>query len=307
MRSALVAVCVLGAAGCLPEFDDRPWLVDDTRVLAVRGAPAEQRPNMPVSFEALVVSTSGTAASNVDWSYCTRPRSVQERTGVTASCLAGDDLVDIDATTTVLSDACARFGPNPPPSDGEDGARRPADPDPTGGYYLPVRARVGVGDDEVVAFGFQRIRCDLAGATRAIFDEFEERYTLNQAPAIETTTLVEGSSEIDLASGPVAVSAGATVELRVTPTAGAAEPYVVYSAEDAALFDRGESLTVSWYVTDGQLERAHQTRSRDALTGQPTLSNTWRLPDAATTAHGWIVLRDIRGGVTWSAFRVDLQ
>jgi hypothetical protein len=293
-------------ASCLPSFDDRPWLVDEARILAVRGTPAEERPNLPVAFEALVATPSGTATPLIEWAYCTKPRAIDERTGITASCLAGSDLVDIDASTTILADGCARFGPNPPPTDEQDGARRPADPDPTGGYYVPVRARLVADSQEVIAFGLQRVRCDLAGATRAIFDEFEDRYTLNLAPDIAGATLRDEGRESDVATGAATVAAGATVELRMTPAADAAEPYVVYSPEDAALFTRTESLTASWYVTAGELDRAHQTLTGDALSSGAVFTNQWHAPTTATTAHGWIVLRDTRGGVAWLPFTVQV-
>lgn len=269
--------------------------------------PAEQRPSGPVAFEALVATPNGTASPVVEWAYCTQPRALEERTGVTASCLAGDHLIDIDPATTVLADACARFGPNPPPTQEDEGARRPADPDSTGGYYVPVRARVVAEAEPLVAFGLQRVRCDLAGATRDIFDAFEDRYTLNVAPQLDSAMLRDEDRVFDLAGDAATVTAGATVELAVAPAADAAEPYVLYSAEDAALLERTESLTASWYVTAGELERAHETLTGDELAAGEVFGNRWTAPATGTATHGWIVLRDSRGGVTWLGFSVELR
>ncbi|MBX2803835.1 MAG: hypothetical protein KTR31_39530 [Myxococcales bacterium] len=274
------------AGSCLPTFDQQPYLVSEERVLAVRGLPAEAMPNDDVDYEALVVGPDGPIAQPVEWAYCTEPRRAEERTGVTASCASGDDLSVIEATTTVLSDACARFGPNPPPVAAGEPARRPADPDPSGGYFLPVRARV----DEAVAFGFQRIRCDLPGATREIFEAFQERYADNRHPEIEAVRVwAPDGSEVALSGAVASVEAGQTLRLEVVPAVDAVEPYVVYVPEASAVEDRTEELLTRWYVTDGVL-----------------LGDRLSLPDTAGPVHAWIVLTDSRGGSAWAGVRFDV-
>ncbi|MEM6997226.1 MAG: hypothetical protein AAF721_42370, partial [Myxococcota bacterium] len=175
-------VVLLVATACVPSFDDRPWRVDRPRVLAVASMPAEVRPSDPLTLHALVVTPDGPAEAVPEFSYCTQPRTAGERTAVTASCLRGEDLQATAASSVMLTDGCARFGPNPPPTQEGAAPQRAADPDPTGGYHVPVFARdVDLGAE---GFGAVRIRCDLAGATRAIFDAFEMRYTANVAPTI---------------------------------------------------------------------------------------------------------------------------
>src|SRR5207253_227540 len=58
-------------------------------------------------------------------------------------------------TATMPAAACATYGPDTPP-----GGFRPRDPDPSGGYYQPVRAALA---DAPLAFGLPR----LAGALAA--------------------------------------------------------------------------------------------------------------------------------------------
>jgi len=204
---------------------------------------------------------------------------------VTASCLEGDDLVDIDAETTVLSDACARFGPNPPPADGDAPALRPADPDPTGGYFLPVRAEV----NGVDAFGAQRIRCDLAGATREVFEAFQMDYEANRHPEIVAFTPDRS------------VSVDEVVDLVVQVSPDSEEAYVVYVPEASTLQEATEELTASWYMTSGTLSRGSE------ILGGGAATTRWTAPKAPGPVYGWVVVRDSRGGMAWEGFTVEVE
>jgi len=305
---AIVALLAVLLCGCFPSFEDRPWLVDKARVVGVRGVPAEARPNERVQFEALIASPSGTLVLPVQWAFCMAPRSIEERTGVTASCANGANLQPITNPAPVIADACARFGPNPPPTSGDEPPRRPADPDPSGGYYVPVRALVvdpSSGED-VASFGFQRIRCDLAGATRAIFEEYQDRYTENVNPSIGTVVAVDAAGVEYDASSVVQVAAGATLGIAVTAASDASEPYIVYEAENNVLRDHLESLEVSWSVSGGSLSRARQTLGESELSGG-VFETTWTAPTAPGAATIWIVLRDARGGSSWRSLDVMVE
>jgi hypothetical protein len=282
------------AAACAPSFGDRPWKVQDARILAIAVTPAEARPGEGVDLEALVVGPAGTAAANVEWSWCTQARTAEERTAVTESCAGGESLEPVVSPALVLFDACARFGPNPPPNEGDQLARRPADPDPSGGYFLPAGAYLR--SEPLRAFGFVRLRCDLAGVTRAIFDEYEARYTLNLNPQIESTTEA------------VHVAPGATVELELVAAAGSSEAYVVYDEANARLLDRREALHVRWYVTDGELGRAEQTREgSETGDGSAQFWTDWQAPSEVAQVFGWAVITDDRGGTAWVGFEVDVS
>jgi hypothetical protein len=180
--------------------------------------------------------------------------------------------------------------------------RRPADPDPTGGYYLPIQ--VTTEDNAgLLSFGFHRVRCDLAGATRDIFDAFQDRYRENRHPQISALFAQQGSETHNLLVDTMRVSAGESVVLVGQARADAFEDFVVYSAEDAKLFDRKEQLTLNWYITRGQLGASQQGL-------EPVLRETkteWRAPDSAGPVHGWLVLRDDRGGAAWSEFLIEVE
>ncbi|MGH1340895.1 MAG: hypothetical protein ACRBN8_05055 [Nannocystales bacterium] len=295
LAAALASFAVLG---CTPEFDDAPWRVEEPRVLAIASTPAEARPGDPVMLSTLAVSLDGTLAETPTWSVCTRPRTAAERTSVTAPCLEEEFLEPTPASMLVLSDACARFGPNPPPTEGDSEPQRPADPDPSGGYFLPVRAQAG----DAVAFGALRIRCDLPGVTRAIFDAFEERYLANETPRIHEVSL----DEVPLSANDIATvnhdsETTITVELPTT----AAEAYVRYDSANGVLVDEREWLRVQWFVTDGQLSAGQQTLT-DSQSAPPVASTLWTAPPEATTVHAWVVVTDARGGVAWRAFSIDV-
>ncbi len=304
----ILVVFALGVvSACFPSFEDRPWLVKDVRIVAVRGTPAEAEPNALVIFDALIASPSGLSTAAISWAFCMSPRRVEERTGVTAACANGDQLQAITNPAAVLADACARFGPNPPPTSSGEPPLRPADPDPTGGYYLPVRAAItdpSTGN-EVSAFGFHRIRCDLAGATRPVFEEYQDRYTQNVNPTIGRIVVIDDAGQEQDASAGPRVAAGTSVTIRVQPGDDAAEPYVVYDVANNLLRDRIEDLTVNWNVSAGELSRGRQTVAGDAEVR--SLETTWTAPDAAGTSRMWVVLRDARGGSDWMSFDVTVD
>ncbi len=300
MIRRIVAAASLIALGCTPEFDDAPWRIEEARVLAIATSPAEARPGDPVLLTALTASPQGTLDAAPLWSVCTRPRASAERTSVTAGCLEEDFLEPTAATMGVLSDACARFGPNPPPIEGDAAPQRPADPDPSGGYFLPIRAET----EDAAAFGALRIRCDLPGVTRAIFDAFEDRYVANESPRIEGVSL-SGGALLSL-EGVATVEGLSQTEITVELPADASEAYVRYDSANGVLVDEREWLRVQWFVTDGQLSAGQQTVFPSG-TGSEVASTSWTAPLGPTTVHGWIVVTDARGGVAWTAFTIRVE
>ena len=298
IRNLLWGALLLGA--CVPSFEDRPWLVDEPRILAVTITPAEARPGELVTFGALAVDVDGPRPDPVGWNYCARPRTAGERTGVTERCARGESLEAVSNPGTLLPDACARFGPNTPPTEGDAPAQRPADPDPSGGYYLPIRADVGDDNGGTLAFGFARVRCDLVGVTRAIFDDFEARYTANLNPIIHDVLYDDET----FTTAPTAAAAGSVGTLSVALAIDSFEDYVVYIAADGAIEPRAETLTVRWYVTGGELsvgEAFASPVSREASQVE------WTAPDNAGSVAGWVVVADDRGGLAWRDFTIAVQ
>ncbi len=196
-------------------------------------------------------------------------------------------------------DACRNFGPDPPsPLPGQP-AERPVDPDPTGGYYQPVRVEVPAAGGAAPSFvvGASRIVCGLAGATAEASAQFDQEYRNNQNPAVASLTLVQPSGDTAIPPGAasgVKVQRGASVTLRAAwatcpsePVCGdgvcgiaetpascpgdctqpkgctGSEQYVVYDPEAMALQVRREAIQIAWFTTGGTLGDDTSGRSPD--------------------------------------------
>ncbi len=295
---------VLGAAvasaplSCRPDLGERESLVTRTRVLAVRGEPPEAKPGEPVSWSLLVAGPEGPVAEpKASWALCATPKLLTENGAASAACL-GDGVRPLaegvaTISTTLPPDVCALFGPEVTSAD-----LRPRDPDVTGGYYLPVRVAVTDRDETAVAFGMQRASCALANAAADVTADYGRRYVANANPEL-------GPLEATLDGAPVALDAipsGATVSLRASWPAEAAERYVVYDLARRALTERREAMRVSWFSTAGSLESDRTGRSEEEL--ETTTTNAWTAPRAPGTSHLFVVLRDIRGGVAFATHTI---
>lgn len=280
-RSLLVLL-----AACDTGLDQRLALVDQPRVLAVRAEPAEAKPGSVITYSALVASPDGPLADPPSWAYCTAPKPPTEDNAVSEQCLETSALVELgtnpEVTGTLPSDGCIRFGPDTPP-----GGFRPRDPDPTGGYYQPVRAQVG----DLLAFGLSRITCKLPTAPAEVAREYDLRYAANQNPVLEPSLLAT-------------VPANSDVVLSASWPADAVETFLYYDSLSQSLVERRETMRVSWFVTAGALAvDASAVADDDSAT---SVSTTWRTP-ASGDVWLWFVLRDSRGGIAWQQLRVSVE
>lgn len=281
-RAWLLAMC----AACSSPLDQRLAIVDRPRVLAIVSTPAEVKPGAQVSYSALVASPEGTVTAMPTWALCTAPKPPTEDDAVSVPCV--DDpsaLIAIDpAAATIPANACMQFGPDVPP-----GGFRPRDPDPTGGYYQPVRADVS---GAAVAFGFTRITCNLAAAPPDVAHAYQTMYVANANPTLAV-------------AAPSSVAAGESVTLTASWPASAAESYLYFDPQQQALVTRRESMRVSWYATAGSLPvDASAVGEADAAT---SVSTTWRAPAGAGTVWLWFVLRDSRGGIATASAQVTVR
>jgi hypothetical protein len=337
----------LGAAllGCTPELDDRSFLVSGPRLLAIAASPAEAAPPAAVSFQALYVDASGArAAGELDWAYCVDRKPLTDDGTVSPSCVqaSGDGLVPFgsgpSASGALPQDGCRLFGPDSPQAIGDQPAGRPVDPDPTGGFYQPVRLRVRDGGD-TYAIGAARLTCGVGGATQDVAAELSHRYRLNESPAIASLTLVRKTGSVTVtpdASG-AQVTRGEEVTLKVTwaacPTTSAcgdgvcgidedvtgcagdcakpkgctgAEQYVWFDPATRTVAERREAIRIDWFATAGTL--GDDTSGRDeSEAGSSEVGNTWTAPDKAGDARLWVVVRDDRGGVGWEGYRIAVE
>jgi hypothetical protein len=308
-----VGVALLGSLlACIPEFESDLSLVEAPRVLALRSEPAEAAPGESVTVHALVAAPDGThEQAELDWSLCVARRPLTTLAPIAPECAALlDDPEVIDAlgsgpsvVATIPTDACRRFGPEPPPASPGEPTGRPVDPDPTGGYYQPVLAQLL--DDDTVNLLQARITCGLAGATQAQAAEFAQTYQPNLAPAVEGVRLLEDELQLLAADPPARVGAEQHVELRVRWSEADAETHVYFDPIALELDTRREAIAVAWYTTAGRLADARTGRAEDDLTTHS--DNTWVAPREAGLVFFWVVLRDDRGGVGWASFALEVE
>jgi hypothetical protein len=300
-------------AACKPDLGSPASLVDSNRYLAVVAEPPEVTPGDPVTLHALIVTPSGQVddSAMASWAICTTPKPVSVNNAVSDDCVfdaqtsvPGQGLM---ISATVPMDACSLFGPDPPQSPAGQPPLRPTDPDPTGGYYQPIRSLLE--DDPstkhfIEGFGLPRITCNLPDAPVDVATAYREQYTANKNPVIaQVLVSLDGATGVPL---PATVPAGKEVTFEVLWTADSAESFPVFDRTSRTLVTTRETLRVSWFTTDGTFEHDH-TGAGAGDTSTST-QNLWTAPSVtgAETVHMWVVLRDNRGGAAVQGFDVDV-
>jgi len=294
---SLGVVAAALAPACKPDFGERESLVDRTQVLAVRIDPPEAKPGETVSATLLVVSPDGPLdAPSASWAFCATPKLLTENGSVSAACLTPSGVTPIGdgrggISAPLPASGCFDFGPET-----QSAEVRPRDPDVTGGYYVPLRARIGASTAEpLTAFGFARLVCNLSNAPADAAARFRSEYTRNANP---TLLPVEARLESGGAVALDQVPRGARVVLRVSWRPEDAETYALFDVQSQAIVTRRESLRVSWFTTAGTYERDRSGRTDVEL--DTFTENVWSAPDDARTSHLSFVLRDARGGVAFA-------
>jgi hypothetical protein len=289
------AVALL-AAGCTPDFDDRESIMKGPRILAVRGDPPEVRPGESATYTALLAGPDGTLdGAGTQWAFCAAPMPLTENGPVSSACLGdavrplGDAAPSVSAATP--ADACALFGPDTPPGD-----FRPRDPDSTGGFYQPVRVEA-LGR---VAFGLERITCNLPNAPLEAAVELAQRYHANKNPALLPLVATVRGAPVALDGIP----AGEDVRFEVGWKGEDAEGFPAFDPKLQAVIDRREALRVFWYATAGAFQT--DVTGRSEAETETSVSNAWRAPAQATRVFLWLVLRDSRGGVDFASYELSV-
>jgi len=297
MRHSLPLLLALGA--CQPDLGPDDPIVTGPTILAIAADPAEAAPYGASTFRALVASPTGTLGdAALDWALCTAPKPPAEDNAVSVDCLGEGAAVPLGRAATVTApipaDACARFGPDTPPQPPGSPPLRPRDPDVTGGYYQPVRARLGA----LTAFALFRITCNLPGATAEVAAEYRARYPANNNPRLGALEAFAGDQPVDLSRIP----RQSALRLRISWSADSSETYPVYDAASGALVDRREALRLSWLASAGRFASGHTGVSGDSAA---TSSDNGFTPSADGPIHLWLVLRDERGGVDYRGFELQ--
>ncbi len=296
------------SAGCQPNLGSAPSVIDGPRILAVQANPAEAAPGTMVSYTALTVygNNAGTGEPGpsvmlpIDWAFCTKEKPLSDLADISEYCFTYLDdasasfLTELtpspsggSATGFIPTQACMLFGPALPPAMNGMPPGRPTDPDPTGGYYQPVRLILqSSGAPLLVAEESRLLGCGLPGATNVVYTQFQMEYHANTNPALTGIEVVSGgvttplSPDSDTGTGPgFPVKAGSKITLRASwpacpaaptmaPASGCgAETYAYYDPLAQTVFDaaRGADGLVVRHVGRLRLrpDRTRRERPRD--------------------------------------------
>lgn len=281
----LVSGCVIGSNKYQRPRDlEDSWLVDRTRLLAVRVEPPEIAPGETATFEALLPQPDQDEPWPRVWFACP----VSED-GAGFGCNL--DLGGTGSVPTGLEDGFIGLEPGFPPAytapadllDGlqDEGERREG---------VQVLAQVAALppeflDDPTVAIDFNDVEM---GFKRLVVSEAT---TPNRNPVIDEFV-------IDRLSIPphaeVVVTTGQQYELGVILEEDLVEEYE-YLNSDGELEVRREEPYVDWFSTGGEV--------LEPITLYPYAESTWQAPDRPESGVWYAVVRDRRGGMTWHTQR----
>ena len=259
--------------GCSNNFDPQS-LVESLRLIAVTADPPDIPPGATSTLTATWANPGG-AAPTFSWAECLDPPSPTSG-DINPACAANDmgasfvPLAGDTATITVTMPTLTMT---------ELGL-----PDPSGGFYLPVRAIMTAGNQNLTAF--YRLRYFFGAMSPNPPNQnptLMDVYTIPEADAgaAEQTTLGPDDSP--------EVHAGDKLHLRAVLTDDSQEMYIDMLQGTKPIT---EIVTISWYTTAG-------TFNHD-VTGQAepdtTLTFDKHLPSSGSTVQLWIVAQDERGG-----------
>lgn len=333
-------------AACNPVFDDRFSEVDSPRVLAVQSNPAQVAPKQTVQYQTLVVNTRGTVTDpQIDWSFCTQAKPVNELNDVAVACFGTSDNVQpfamgATAKGKLPSVACRQFGPDIPVTMPGEPSARPTDADTTGGYYQPVILALHDSGQTLSSLAETRITCPLANSTGKQDEDYQRGTKSNENPQLSSVVVTSmGNAPLTDAgdAAPLVVQHGTKIMLRAswpgcppkplcgdgmctsgetvvdcpedcTNPVGCAGPeeYVYLDPAQGTLVDRRESMRVSWFATAGEFDDDHTGRLEEEY-ATTSSDNPWRAPATAGPISMWVVLRDDRGGVDFHSFQVQVE
>lgn len=301
MKRAFV-LALFAVAACKPDFGTPASLVNDRRILAVRAEPPEARPSGSATFTALVVGPDGTELSpSLSWSLCLAPKPLDENNVVASACTGNGDVMDVgdgpSVSAPIPSNACALFGPDPPPQMMGLPPLRPRDPDITGGYYQPLRLTEG----DVTGFALERITCDLARAGADLAVQYGMTYHANQNPTLTPVVASIDGKLVALDSLP----AGQTIEFSVGWLPSSVESFPVFDVAAAALVTQKETMRVSWFSASGAF--THEVTGTSDGDNATVTGNSWIAPATPGPAQLWVVLRDSRGGVDFASYALTVR
>jgi hypothetical protein len=350
---AVASVVLVGAvAACKPNLNDTVSIITSPQIVAVQAQPAEAAPGKTTRLTALYVGPSGAIGNGaVDWAFCDERKPLAELEPVSPLCLepsgawfvpigGGDSVVG-----TIPGDACQQFGPDVPQPQPNQPPGRPVDPDPTGGYYQPIRVRAAGATGNVIAVGEMRLSCSLANAGADVSASYAQRYHVNANPAVVSLGPKGGMPWVTSDAGSNTVAPGTRVELEVAwpvcPTADVCGDGICGPDETALACSNCDSSIVKcpsdcmtplgcsgaerYVALDPATSKLVDRREaisvawyatggtfdvdrtgRDGSDTNVSSDNVWTAPAGQGAITLWVVLRDERGGTGWAQYSVSI-
>lgn len=291
---------------CVPTVDEDPSRAERDQILAIRFEPAEAEPKAPTSVTALFVGDADSGEPAVAFDLCLARKALSELGPVAPECVANgpehEDAVRYlgmggAVDFVVPDDACRSFGPQRPEAEPGQPPGRPADPDPTGGYYQPVIARLGN-----TALGGLRLDCGLPGASQEQVAEYNRNYEPNTNPSLERVALRIGDGSWRDAAEEDSLSVPPDTIVRIRTEWSAPQTYQLLSTEERVLERREEIYLASFYSSVGGF-----VSHRIAVDERSRADAEWRSPRNAGVVRIWAIVRDGRGGVGWASFGLNVE
>ena len=300
----LLPALVAGCSG--PDFTPISRL-DKTRVLALRAEPVNLRPGDATTLDLLVYAPPGSSnAITYTWSWCP----------VLGSAADGYTCPFTDADVQALATQLGASEPPPALVFSHDAApafknvfpaqslRAVCDngfgdfkPDCENGYPVRVKVTVENGSESVVATAIVRLPTDVSVAS-------------NLNPSIAgIDAMLEGQARSIDDSAQVELPRLVNTTVRARIDAAQSESFMGFDRDNQPAVVK-ERLVLSWYSEQGDLEST-QTAYVDGLSDFERLLENKLKPltkddDPADTARVVVVLRDNRGGVSWTTGVVKL-
>ena len=295
MRDWTKIACLLlvaggGVGGCGGDFNDSYNYVTGLRLLTIQAEPPEAAAGDTVALTALVVETGG-GTIHLDWAACTLAPIPGTGT-INQQCLTNDSapyLVSFGQGVMVMGAVPSTVTP--------EGL---GPPDNTGGFYLPIRARVTSGAQSVD--GIYHLRYALGhGLPPNHNPKLDQIHLLTEAADMSVTSVTPLDDK-----KAQAVATGAKLILRASFTGDSTESYAMPVFDQTGwtgqVNQATEHLTVTWFSSAGQFSNG--TTDPEVTT---TLDLARRPPATGSDVTVWAVGHDDRGGTAFTSRTLHVQ
>ncbi|MEL6345004.1 MAG: hypothetical protein AAFV53_17935 [Myxococcota bacterium] len=287
LRLAVMSVTTLSVTGCTTSELSQPWQLDRLRVLGVQAEPAEPRPGDTVQFSSLVYIPADEPIDGILWFACL-PESADD-----FGCVLETDIAALDAEDPENNDfetlaelGIIGFEPLVPPvwvtpEDALDGFDEQAAQEGVSALVNVAAFPEGAEEQTDLEISFKRVPISLAP-------------TPNENPELVDVTIDGASWNLDEV---FVTNTGRAHTLEPILSEASIETYQ-FTTSEGVVEDRVEEPYFSFYVEAGSVDQAFSL--------YPFNSIEWTAPDDPFEGLVVVTVRDRRGGMTWTSFRVQV-